>query len=150
MTISDESRRLMDGIVVALQERGLDWTYPTVERGVGYDPDYHENESGTCMYTKPGGEPACIVGVALHREGFKVPAYGDPYNSVGSDELLSDIAQDASETTIQFMGAIQNSQDFGHSWGISVANGVELLDDEERGYFESALASAGIALPPTY
>lgn len=95
----------------AVEERGSDYTYPEFNKEVGED-DYH-SISGTCQYSTPNGEPACIIGLALSKiDPELVPKYGvigDAGNlmlSLGAGAKLSTAAEEA-----------QERQDEGATWG---------------------------------
>lgn len=73
----------------AVEERGRDYVYPTIEE----DPDAWAmpKDNGifnpACIYTKADGTPMCIIGLALSKLGITVPH--DLIMDVG--ELTADI-----------------------------------------------------------
>lgn len=107
----------------AVEERGREYVYPP-QAHEGEADDYHSNE-GDCMYTKPDGTPACLIGVALAllgitHETVEELEYG---NAIGAGTLIERMRAFGIEVAPEVIypaELAQCHQDRGGSWGGSL------------------------------
>lgn len=96
-------------VEAAVQERGADYVYPEA------DPDFISKE-GVCVYRTPSGEPACIVGLALHNLGIEAPGYED--RSINARELMTYMEGVRFPKKVITAAAVaQDCQDAEKTWG---------------------------------
>lgn len=146
MDINDTDKKLLDGVVTALQERGTDWSYPEYDPNGEFDPRWHLPNDGSCLYTSPDGTAACLVGVALDRGGFERPGYGESDNHEGALDVLRNHAPGISQQVANFLTDAQSNQDLGINWGRTVKFSLSELHPDQEAYLLDALKSAGIDL----
>jgi hypothetical protein len=112
----------------AVAERGKDYIYPRGNR------DY-TTESGTCVYSTPGGEPACLIGLALHKiDPSLVPEYGIVSGATDVLRALVDADDPESEEFNLFLNAADNAQgaqDMAKTWGKALTTYKATLAGEE-------------------
>lgn len=121
--LTDDDRRFIDAMEAAVAERGADWVYPEAEA----DPDtfgatflrdaWHVDASGSCVYQTEDGEPACIIGLAMHKMGVDLPPFD---RIVGARGALQDSGLNLSDSILDAASTAQNSQDGGDSWGYAL------------------------------
>ena len=98
----------------AVAERGTDWRYPQYG-----EPGWkkYRNETGNPVYSTADGEPACLIGYALHLIAPELmPGHdrrNDSYVILGELGVTDDLLLTAARLA-------QSAQDFGHSWGAAL------------------------------
>jgi hypothetical protein len=98
----------------------------------------HPNRTRNCQYFKDNGQPCCIVGAALSRNGIKAKDLRRVAGEGGYDDVNSgtsvlwlfrskDLADqlglvdDLSEGRSQALASVQDSQDNGATWGEAIS-----------------------------
>lgn len=118
--LNDDDRRFIEAMEAAVAERGADWVYPEAEA----DPDtdettflrdaWHADTEGSCVYQTEDGEPACIIGLAMHKLGLELP----PYDRVfGARAALRESSLNLSDTVLAAASTAQAKQDYHATWG---------------------------------
>lgn len=93
----------------AVQIRGADWLYPI------RDPEWTDPTYETCVYALPSGEPACIIGLALHLQGVDVTKLPN----IDAGQLIQEhLDYDGDREMMgSALSSAQFQQDRGRSWG---------------------------------
>lgn len=149
MTEKTDTERVLSGLAEALAERGPGWKYPDFSTTPTAELPVWFGATESCIYTKPDGEAACVVGLALQRGGFKTPTYGHQLNSQDALRLLKYYPEEYGDIDPEvqlFLHHVQGRQDTGTNWGDSVLQEIGDLTDEQANYFKSELARVGVVL----
>lgn len=121
----------------AVADRGEDYIYPEKTENPAYGnskvydqylaDDYHV-KGGQCVYSTPNGEPACLIGVALHNLGLQVPEYG--FVGGASEVLLNEpyeLEEGITYLIADAADAAQGRQDNGETWGVALQTFKEAI-----------------------
>lgn len=104
----------------AVEERGPGYVYPF------HNPNY-TTPTGACVYQTPSGEPACIIGLALHNLGVELP---DHYKIMSADVLMRSMADVEFPLPVVYAAEYaQARQDAGTTWGEAMNTYLEALAD---------------------
>ncbi len=95
----------MEALERAVAKRGSDWSYPQDRN----DRTFRFN--GTCVYSTPSGEAACIIGAVMDELGLTRPAYDC---TVGAESVLG---ARVSPEVRRLAGYAQGMNDSGVPWG---------------------------------
>lgn len=108
----------------AVAERGPDFVYPLGEEG-------WTDGGETCRYVRADvDEPACIIGMALHKVGVPLGQFED-VEGLAADEAIK-LLVNTSDKVKSAAADAQTRQDQGRTWGDALAayeEGVETNDD---------------------
>lgn len=115
----------------AVAERGEDWVYPRKtpnEQRNDIETEWRDR-FGVCRYQKPSGEPACIIGLALHKIDPSLVPDSNTFRSASA--VLGALGAPES---VQFAARrAQAAQDTGRSWGRALAEYEEYLANSRVG-----------------
>lgn len=107
--LTENDIRFIRGMAAAVEQRGENFEYPMPPKS--RDDDWHRD--GACVYSRPDGTPACIVGLAIQISDIgEVPAYAAPVQEASvylRDMGISPKVRDAADHA-------QVIQDTGQSW----------------------------------
>lgn len=116
-TLTEDDRKFIKAMEAAVEERGERWTYPSGD-------DWRTGDGKMCVYAKPDGSPACLIGLALFKVDPKLmPSYEDSDSGRDMDavsvldRLVDGGKLNLSTRTISGAYAAQNHQDRGGTWG---------------------------------
>lgn len=124
--LTDDDRKFIAAMEAAVAERGEDWVYPKPERDTDA-PDYidaylrdawHADSDGSCVYQTEDGEPACIIGLAMHKAGAELPTFD---RIVGARCALRESGLNLSEGVLDAAALAQSKQDRHVTWGEALA-----------------------------
>jgi hypothetical protein len=106
----------------AVAERGADYVFPGFEDEVSRAEGWRD-EAGMCQYRNSADEPACLIGLALHKID---PALVPPHGAVkGADLVLGELG---APYALQIAASeAQDTQDGGQPWGLALAAYSEVL-----------------------
>lgn len=110
-TLTEADLKFIQGMKDAVAERGEHYIYPGIP-GSLEDNDYWNR--GSCVYSTPSGEAACIVGLAIDKSGIgKRPAYDAP--AAEASAVLNGMG--ISSPVYAAADHAQGRQDEGQEWG---------------------------------
>lgn len=114
----------------AVAERGENWVYPSLpeeEEREGLATEWR-SESGLCRYSKSNGEPACIIGLALHKID---PSLVPPANNFNSASTV--LSGKGLPRSVTFAAQhAQAAQDSGRPWGQALAEYEAYLNSQRN------------------
>lgn len=131
--LTEDDRRFIAAMEAAVEERGADWVYPKPQLDPDRNPDaddsylpdeWHSDNWGTCVYQRENGEPACIVGLALHKMGEELPPFSI---AASASSILDDYSFILSGEVVQAADRAQTKQDQGYTWGEALKTFKEVL-----------------------
>lgn len=112
MSVRFDEQGFIKAMREVVEERGADYIYPkdtNATRASGW-----RTPTGTCVYTLPSGEPACIVGAALAKIGLKPSANANA-------AVVLEYEMRASGRVASAASDAQDEQDGGAPWGQALA-----------------------------
>lgn len=117
----EKDQRFIEAMEAAVAQRGEDFVYP---RDTHKDDDEWWSD-GACVYSKPDGTPACIIGLALTLAGETPPPY--TFGAIGADAVLDNRGYGPA---VQNAAAnAQVAQDKGLTWGEALKDFRESLGE---------------------
>lgn len=149
MTEKTTTEVLLTGLAEAIAERGPGWKYPDFSTTPAAELPVWFGTTESCIYSKPDGTPACIVGLALDKAKMKRPTYGFERNSQDVIRLFKSYPADYDEIepeVVLFLHHVQAQQDGGTNWGDSVLQEIGDLNATQAKYFKAELARVGVRL----
>lgn len=112
-------RQFTEALRSAVAERGEDYVYPSAEE----NPEWHDGGFGLCLYQTHDGEPACIIGLALHKiDPDLVPS---AYDTQGAYYVLEGYG--IPENVRAAAHGAQAAQDNGETWGQAFEDYLDTL-----------------------